>query len=763
MSTPLRTVVVERDSTVGDAIQRELNRLGFEAECQLVDSESGFASRLDPPPALIFFGNCQDFNCVRGLQMARERGLATPFIGILEQDAMTSETPQGLAGWVGKDRLAELGPLVTDAFHQARGVNLMPGGIGGLNDTLFRDLVERSLAGIYVIQDGRYVYVNPKLAEVFGYTVPEVLAMKNWIELISAEDRAMAAEQVRRRFSGEVTSAHYVYRGRRKDGAILDAEVLGNTTMLNGRLAVVGTLLDISERRLRSEQLRAEEERFRSAFDLSGVPMVLTDLEHRFVRANTAFANLFGYSPEEILKLTMPAITHPDDLTESFSRRQGLLSGEVSFFQMEKRYLHKDGRLIWGLTNVSLIRDAQGLPKQYVGQVQDITERKRAEEQLRQAQKMEAVGQLAGGIAHDFNNLLTIICGYGELLLQQMSPSNPVRAGLEQIYKAGERATMLTRQLLAFSRREVIEPKLLDVNHIITDAERMLRRILGEDISLSTALSANLPRIKADLGQIEQVLLNLCVNARDAMPRGGRLTIETALKELDEEYAQAHVGVRAGRYVMIAVSDTGCGMNEATKARIFEPFFTTKGVGKGTGLGLSTVFGIVKQAGGHIWVYSEVNRGTTFKVYFPAIDFSTESGRAATPAPMVRGGTETVLLLEDDAAVRVFAGAALRAKGYTVLEAAGASDAIRLAQGHPGAIDLLVTDVVMPEMGGREAAERMKALRPSLKVLYVSGYTDDAVIRHGVLAAEMAFLQKPFAASALTGKVREVLDQSPPD
>jgi two-component system cell cycle sensor histidine kinase/response regulator CckA len=627
-------------------------------------------------------------------------------------------------------------------------------------ESLFRDLVEKSLVGIYIIQDGRFVYANAKLAEIFGYTADEVLALPSWKDVVASEDLAVTSEHMRRRFSGEATSAHYTYRGRRKDGTTVDVEVLGNTTQLDGRLAVVGTCIDVSERRQRDEALRESEERFRNAFEHTGVPMVLTDLNHRFLRANAAFAAMLGYSPEELLALSMPDITHPEDLAESLNRREGLMSGDVDHFQMEKRYHRKDGRVIWGLVNVSLIRDAGGRPERYVGQVQDVTERKRTEEQLRQAQKMEAVGQLAGGVAHDFNNMLTVINGFSELLLQRLPAGGPERGMVEQIYRAGERASMLTRQLLAFSRKQVVAPQVLDLNAIVADAEKMLARLIGEDVMLASVPGQGLPPIKADPGQIEQVLLNLCVNARDAMPRGGRLTIETSAVDLGDDYARAHANVKPGRYVLLAVSDTGCGMDAATQARIFEPFFTTKGLGKGTGLGLSTVFGIVKQAGGHVAVYSEAGRGATFKVYLPAVE-AADRRAAATLAPVVRGGTETILLLEDDPTVRSFTGIALRAKGYTVLEASSAAAALTLAAEHPGSIDLLITDVVMPGMGGREAAERLGKVRPGLKVMYVSGYTDDAIVRHGVLEAETAFLQKPFSGSALAAKVRAVLDAAP--
>jgi two-component system cell cycle sensor histidine kinase/response regulator CckA len=386
--------------------------------------------------------------------------------------------------------------------------------------------------------------------------------------------------------------------------------------------------------------------------------------------------------------------------------------------------------------------------------------RRQAEEQLRQSQKMEAVGQLAGGIAHDFNNLLTAILGYAELLTPQLA-GNPV--GLEQvaeIRKAGDRAASLTRQLLAFSRRQVLEPKVLDLNGVVKNLESMLRRLIGEHIDLVTTLEPSLATVLADAGQMEQVIMNLVVNSRDAMPQGGRLTIETANVELDEEYAGHHQTVRAGPAVMLAVSDTGTGMDAATQARIFEPFFTTKGKERGTGLGLSTVYGIVKQSGGHIWVYSEVGRGAAFKVYLSPV-----AGVAVAPSkppvePAATGGTETILLAEDDPAVRKLTRRILASLGYEILEAESAEGALETAQRHTGRIDLILTDVVMPGMGGSDLVSRIRESRPDVRVLYMSGYTDDAIIRHRVLEPGTAFLQKPFTPTTLARKIREVVAAS---
>ncbi|MCI0457416.1 MAG: response regulator [Gemmataceae bacterium] len=393
---------------------------------------------------------------------------------------------------------------------------------------------------------------------------------------------------------------------------------------------------------------------------------------------------------------------------------------------------------------------------------QEVEDRKRLEAQLLHAQKMDAVGRLAGGVAHDFNNLLTIITGYGELLLAGLRPDEPLRGLAAEITRAGERAAALTRQLLAFSRQQVVAPKVLDLNAIVTDVSKMLQRLIGEDVVLATALAPNLGRVKADPTQVEQVLLNLAVNARDAMPRGGKLTVETANVDLDEAYAHTHPEVQAGRHVLLAVSDTGCGMTEEVKARIFEPFFTTKELGKGTGLGLATVYGVVKQSGGSIAVYTEVGRGTTFKVYLPRLVEMAETTRGGPAAPPIPRGSETLLLVEDEAGVRALARHALQASGYTVLEASNGVEALRLADQYGAPIRLLVTDVVMPGMGGRELHAQLTALYPGLKVLFMSGYTDDAVFRHGVLEAGLPFLQKPFTVDALARKVRETLDREQP-
>jgi hypothetical protein len=486
--------------------------------------------------------------------------------------------------------------------------------------------------------------------------------------------------------------------------------------------------------------LQDKDRKFQLLFEDHPQPMwVIDPAERRILEANRAAELLYGHTRDQFRGMSLEAVLVSEATGESASpRRHRTSTGRIIDVEMAHHPIEFGGHA------ADLVV------------LMDVTGRRQLEDQLRQAQKMEAVGMLAGGVAHDFNNLLTIISGYSQLLLNSLAPGDANRYSAEQILKAGERAATLTRQLLAFSRPQVLQPKVLELNKLVTSLSTLLRRLIGEDVDLQLALRADLGMVSADAGQIEQVLMNLVVNARDAMPKGGTLTIETANVELDESYSGRHLAVKPGPYVQIAVSDNGGGMDEATQARLFEPFFTTKAAGRGTGLGLSTVFGIVKQSGGHLDVYSVPGRGTSVKVYLPRSDQPAEVEAEAT-RKRVATGSETVLLVEDEEAVRRLVREALVRAGYKVMDTSDPLEARRLSESYRGMIHLLITDVVMPKVSGRELAEELRARRAGMKVLYMSGYADNAIVNTGILQKEVAFLQKPFTPAALTQKVREVL------
>jgi PAS domain S-box-containing protein len=450
---------------------------------------------------------------------------------------------------------------------------------------------------------------------------------------------------------------------------------------------------------------------------------------------------------------------HPDDRATADAVRIRLLDNEP--MNTTYRIRRPDGTIRWIRTRVFPVTDKSGRPYRYVGVSEDVTDLRRAEERFAQAQKMDAVGRLAGGVAHDFNNLLTVILSYSDMLLEELSPDDPHRNEIQEIRKAGVSASTLTRQLLVFSRQQVVQPKVMRLNALVADAGKMLKRLIGEHVELATALDPQAGAVKVDAGQLEQVIVNLAVNARDAMPNGGRLMIESKNVEFIEAFSEGETSYPAGRYVTLAVSDNGTGMDAATQARVFEPFFTTKEPGKGTGLGLATVYGIVKQAGGYISLYSEPGSGTSFKIYFPRVDDSLDAPEElAAPLALPRGA-ETILVVEDEPAVRSLVRQVLERQGYHVLEVPDGESALDIASKHQGPIHLLLTDVVMPRMSGRIVADRFAAIRGDARILFVSGYTDDAIVHHGVLESGLQFLEKPFTPDALARKVREVLDLKP--
>ena len=488
--------------------------------------------------------------------------------------------------------------------------------------------------------------------------------------------------------------------------------------------------------------------------------IISIDKAGRIVLSNRRAEEMFGYTRAELIGARIEILlpdsrrsTHGRQREDYFERPRNRPMG----IGMDLAGRRKDGREFPVEVSLSHIETDQGAFA--IAFVSDISQRKALEEQLIQAQKMEAVGRLAGGVAHDFNNMLTVITGYNRMILDELSPQDPLRGYAEEILKAADRAGAITNQLLAFSRRQIIQPRVINVNAVVAQTEKMLPRLLGEDIELVFNLQPDVGNIRADPNQIAQAIVNLAVNARDAMPRGGRIAVETANVHLDENYVRTHLGVQPGDFVMIAMSDTGHGMDSATRQRIFEPFFTTKAQGKGTGLGLATVYGMVKQAGGDIWVYSEVNRGTAFKLYFPRVaEAVTESASGGTEAQSSSG--EVILVVEDETAVRELTVKMLKQLGYSVLAAASGAEALEISSSYSARIALLLTDVVMPNMSGREVADELRASRPEIQVLYLSGYTENTVIHHGVLDSDVDFLPKPFSREGLGKKVREILGRA---
>jgi len=535
--------------------------------------------------------------------------------------------------------------------------------------------------------------------------------------------------------------------------------VIASTTSLATVLMLYASKVDRadSSARLAEQEARAIDERFRVAVSAARIGVWERGIATERVTCSDAFIDMIGLPPgSAVTRESFMEMVHPEDRPLLEEARARLMTGGAD--AEEFRIVWPDGSVHWLYMRAQISSGGNGRPERVFGAAIDITDRKELEGNLRQAQKLEAIGQLAGGVAHDFNNVLTAVIGYSDLLLSETPKGTPLHDGLAEIGKAGQRASQITRQLLAFSRKQILQPRVLDVNALILDLEKLLRRVVFEHVQIVTRLAPDVGRVRADPTQVEQVLVNLAVNARDAMPKGGTLTIETSNATLDGHFPQRHEPVLPGDYVLLSVNDTGVGMDRGTQERVFEPFFTTKGVGRGTGLGLATVYGVVTQSGGHIWVYSEPEHGTTFKIYLPRVYESADAtaGRVSAPAP--QGGSETILLVEDEVAVRQLARRVLESVGYRVVEAGGPQEALTVASGVPDPIHLLLSDVVMPGSGDVSLFEELANRRPSLRVLYMSGYADETMVQRGWLSTHAPYLSKPFTAHELLLKVREVLD-----
>ena len=651
-----------------------------------------------------------------------------------------------------KARSEELARLVRDRAAELITVNQKL----QVSESWFRQAIEEAPFPILLhAEDDSILSVNRAWGELTGYTLKQLPKLSDWIERAcgNKEQARAAANRIFTLGKGRLDHGEFIVITAKGEELIWDfsSSVLGK--LPGGRVLAISMAKDITKRK------RAEEAliRLNTAVEAAANGIVIVDREGVILWVNPAFTRITGYPKDEAVgqhtRILNSGIHDQKFYHDLWST---VIAGRVWRGVLCNR--RKDGSHYYEEMTITPVMGDHGNVLQFVAIKEDITDKHHLQSQLQQAQKMEAVGQLAGGVAHDFNNLLTIISGYSEILLTTIPATDPKREMVKAVSVAGERAAGLTRQLLAFSRQTVLEPKVLDLNAVVKDTEKMLRRLIGEDVLLTTTIDPQTRLVKVDSTQLGQVLMNLAVNARDAMPKGGNLTIETANVDLDASYTKTHEGVKPGRYVLLAVTDSGAGMPPEVKSRIFEPFFTTKGVGKGTGLGLAVVMGIVQQSGGHLEVYSEVGLGTTFKIYFPAVTDEVVDEAAPTSAGLLHG-TETICLVEDEDSVREMARLVFQTHGYTVLHASGGKEALRLLDQHKGQVAILVTDVVMPYMSGRDLADSLLTKFPHIKVLFTSGYTDDAIVRHGILQAEVAFLQKPYTPMSLLRKVRQVLDQ----
>ncbi len=621
-------------------------------------------------------------------------------------------------------------------------------------------IIQNMTEGIVVENaEGFYTFVNPVAASMLGYSSEELVG-KHWTMIVPSDNQPEVQAADERRKHGQ--SDQYELELERKDGTRVPILVSGSPRSENGEFAgALVVFTDITERRCAEQALRESEERFRHVAENSEEWIWEVDTNGKYTYASPVVEKVLGYRVDEIVgEKCFYDLFHPEDKEERQEIAFEAFSERRAFREFINRNIHKSGRVVWLSTSGVPILDEKGSLLGYRGADTDITNRKQLEARLRQAAKMEAIGKLAGGIAHDFNNLLTVIRGYSQMMLKRFNSDGPDYEDMLEIKNACERATELTQQLLAFGRKQIVRPKVLDLNAVVSDTERMLRRIVSEDIDFGTQLAPDLWNVKIDPGQIDQILVNIAGNARDAMPDGGRLTIKTANIDIGESNVIEHVEVSRGQYVMLAMGDTGMGMDDETLSRVFEPFFSTKERGKGTGLGLSTVYGIVKQNNGYIWLSSEFGTGTVVTIYLPREMEDVESSEPDRTHYKSTRGTETVLLVEDDVAVRRLAKRILIKSGYSVLEAAEGEEALRINEQYSERVHLLVTDVIMPGMSGKELADRIISTHPEIKVIFISGYTDDVLTRRGVLGPGTDLIHKPFSPEALLEKVREVLERA---
>ncbi len=770
MNKTLKLLNIEDSELDTELLIRHLKKEGYKLEHKRVDTLEQLEKTLaqDKWDVIVSDYSMPGFSVDEALNFVKQTDLDIPFIvisGTIGEEKAVQVMRAGASDYLMKDNLRRLAPAIERELQEAENRRRKKE-----SEALHRESEKRLKLALTAAKMGVWewnlqrdeVYWSPECFEIWG-NVDFHGKLEDFVRIIHPNDVEETMKSVK--------IAINEHRTFEKDCRVIraDSQVIwiSNVALAdydeNGvPVRLVGIAQDITERKNSEQQLKQSFERFEAL--ASSAQLVWT-------------ANADGYVLNARLPLDQQSINnlsesefywwletiHPDEREATLEKwKKSIKNKEI--YEIENRIHYKNKEYYYYIRAVPVFNEDTSV-REWIGMNLDVTELKlaeialhKSEEKLMQAQKLESVGRLAGGIAHDFNNMLTVINGYSDLALRKLNSNDPIRHYIEEIRKSGERSASLTQQLLAFSRKQVLNPKVIDVNNVIVETGSMLKRLIGEDIHFESRLSPDVRRIKVDVGQLSQVIMNLVVNARDAMPEGGSLTIETSNVEFDEQFFALHFDAKPGRYVMLAVSDTGIGMSEDVRQKIFEPFFSTKEVNKGTGLGLATVYGIIKQSGGYIWVYSEPDKGSIFKVYFPQIEEDAKPSVERESHPAFKWGNETILLAEDENMVRNLCRQVLESCGYKVVEAKNGLEALEIFNDSQTKIDLLMTDIVMPKMGGRDLAENLQKLSPNLPILFMSGYPDDAVIRHGIIDADMNYLQKPFTFNDLTKKVRDLLD-----
>ena len=761
MPEPLRILILEDVPMDAELVEYELGRARIPFTARCVDSPESFQRELAEfrPDLILSDYTLPRFDGMAALAIAREYAPSTPFLivtGSVNEETAVGCMKAGASDYLLKSNLARIGPAIESALSRVRSRSEQTRAESALrrSEANLRAIFNNSLqCFVLVDRDGTIQALNRAAEECASRILGRLPSEGENIREFIPE----AAPLFERALEGEATTIELPIRDF--DGVERWFETT-NAPVTDDAGAIIGVCLnarDVSERRRGEQALRESEERYRDLFDNASDLVCMTATDGSFRYANKSFQNTLEYSEAELQRLHLPDLLHPESRAP-YAEILGRVSAGENLRHAELVFVTSGGATVTVEGNLSC-HGGNGKSGTVRGIYRDITERKRVEEHLRRTERIQAAGRLAGGVAHEVNNMMTGVIGFGQFLLRTLEAGDPRRADVEEIIRAGTRAADVTRQLLAFTRQQVLRPEVLDLNEVVQGMEKMLRRSLGEQHELELRLCSAAGLVKADGAQLEQVLLNLVLNARDALGESGRVTIGTAMATLDRGYAERHAEAKLapGPYVLLTVSDTGCGMDRELQTRIFEPFFTTKAVGQGSGLGLSTVYGIVKQSGGFIWVYSEPGEGTTFKIYLPAAGaiVPADGGRSPDSAPS--GGSERILVVEDEELVRGMTARGLRDQGYDVIEAAGGVEALRLVEEARARIDLVISDVVMPGMGGRELGRLLATVDAHLPVLYISGYTGEDVVRRGLLDPDAPFQSKPFTSEQLGRKVREVL------